>query len=393
MKKITFLLLALLMLASCVEEFKVPNTITQKYESEIVIQGRILAGEESVVYVSYTTAFGEENISPTVRNAQVTIIGENGYKSETAEYEPLNACYIIDTKEIATDVRYAIEVKLDGETYQSEYLEIIDSPDINEITYQEHEEGISIHVTTLAKKEDSRHYMWSYEEDWEFHAEVNILMTPNNIAIYDKIKYPLIVEPQINPYYYCWMQATSRNVNLYSTEELNENSAKEVKLIEIPAEDIRISYIYSILVKQWSVSEAAYNYFKTLKLYTEDSGGLFTPMPTEILGNISCISSPNKKARGYVLASNVKTKRLFIYSADFKKTRPLYENCMVTTTHMSRYWKEEWPQRIEDFGYVALTNSGKIDVNTLLYSPECVNCQRVKGSTKKRPDFWPNNHE
>lgn len=54
MKKTTYLLLILLLLASCVEEFKIQQTVSDKYKS-VVVQGRILADEESVIYVSYTT--------------------------------------------------------------------------------------------------------------------------------------------------------------------------------------------------------------------------------------------------------------------------------------------------------------------------------------------------
>ena len=396
MKKTTFLLLTLLMLASCVEEFKIPKKVMDEYESEIVIQGRILAGEESVVYVSYTSQFNQEIAAPAIRDAEVYIVGNDGYRSSVAEYEPENNCYTVDTRSISRNVQYAVEVKLDGETYQSDFLSIMDSPDIDEITYKENGDtihnGISIHVTTFADDEDSRHYMWSYEEDWEFHAEIDITRTPHEVPIYNENWYPL-ESPNVNPYYYCWMSSVSRNVHIYSTSELNENSVKNVKLIDIPIDDIRISYIYSILVKQWSLSDDAYHYYKTLKKYTEESGGLFTPMPTEIHGNVSCISNPKKKARGYVLASNVKNKRIFVYSSDFKEIIPQYENCYMEIPGQTPNWEFSWLQRIDAFGHVVLSKSGKIDVDSRLYSSECVDCRETKGSTKKRPAFWPNNHE
>ena len=47
---------------SCVEEFKVPNTVSEKYESELVIQGRILSGEKSTFYLSMTSAFGSKRV-------------------------------------------------------------------------------------------------------------------------------------------------------------------------------------------------------------------------------------------------------------------------------------------------------------------------------------------
>ena len=378
---------------SCVEEYKLPTTVSKEFESEIVIQGRILAGEESVIYVSYTNAFNQENTaSPIVRNAQITIIGENGYQSDLAKYEPENNCYIIDTKNISTDSQYAIEVKLDDEVYHSEFLTIMESPDINEVTFKEKNDGISIHINTLANEEDSRYYMWSYEEDWEFHAEIDITRTPQEVPIYNENRYPL-ENPNVNPYYYCWMRAVSRNVHLYSTNELTENKVKDVKLTEIPIDDIRISYIYSILVKQWSLSDGAYNYYKTLKKYTEESGGLFAPMPAEIKGNVSCISNPGKKARGYVLASNVKSKRIFVYNTDFKDIVPQYEYCYMELPGQTLNWELSWFQRVNEFGSVVLSKSGKIDVDARLYDKICVDCRQTKGATKKRPDFWPNNHE
>ena len=385
-----------IILCSCINEYKLPTEFSEEFEPEIVIQGRILAGEESVIYVSYTSQFNQETTTPVVRNAEVFIVGSNGYKSPVAEYEPENNCFVTDTRTISRNEQYAVEVKLDGETYQSEYLTILDTPEIDEITYKEHNDtiynGISIHVTTLADKKDSRHYMWSYEEDWEFHSEIDITRTPHEVPIYDERWYPL-ENPNVNPYYYCWMRAVSRNVHLYSTNELTENKVKDVKLTEIPIDDIRISYIYSILVKQWSLSDGAYNYYKTLKKYTEESGGLFAPMPAEIKGNVSCISNPGKKARGYVLASNVKSKRIFVYNTDFKDIVPQYENCYMELPGQTENWGFSWPDRIEDFGFVALSKSGKIDLDARLYDRECVDCRQTKGATKKRPDFWPNNHE
>ena len=392
MKNIASLLITLSFLfSSCVEEYKLPSKVVNEYESEIVIQGRILAGEESIIYISYTTPFNQEIPTPIVRNAQVSVVGQNGYRSEVAKYEPENNCYVIDTQNIDKNTLYAVEVKVDGETYQSEFLTVLDTPPINEVTYKENEDGISIHVTTLASEEKSRNYMWGYEEDWEFHTEIDLARTTGKVPVYNERIYPL-VNLYKNPYYYCWMHKVSRNTYLYSTEELTENSVKNVKLLDIPINDIRISYIYSILVKQWSLSEAAYNYYKTLKLYTEESGGLFTPMPTEIQGNVTCVSNPQKRARGYVLASNVVTKRLFVYESDFKLLFTEYENCHYEEPDKFS-GTDSWPERISKYGYVAITPNGYINNESLLYSKECIDCRNTRGATKKRPDFWPNNHE
>lgn len=45
------------------------------------------------------------------------------------------------------------------------------------------------------------------------------------------------------------------------------------------------------------------------------------------------------------------------------------------------------------YGAVIHTPYGIIDLNSTMYSSNCVDCRTVYGATKKRPDFWPNNHE
>ena len=370
-----------------------PSNISGDFEEELVIEGRILSGEESLLYLSKTAPVYSEVPASIVRNAEVTIIGKDGYKSDIAKYDTINECYFINTGILQETTSYAFNIELDGETYQSSFMPLLSSPTIDEVTYKENEDGISIHLSTYAEKEESSYYMWTYEEDWEFHADFDF-MRLDGVSIYNNELYPL-EKPDVNPYYYCWKHNRSSMINIYRTDNLKENTVKDFELLRIPTDDIRISYIYSILVKQCSITPEAYNYYKTLESYTENGGGLFPAMPGELRGNVSCISNPDIKVRGYVLASNVTTKRLFIYASDFEKIIPEYQNCVMSLPPVPLYsgWTFSWEDRIRINGYVASTPYGKIDTNSRLYSKECVDCRTVEGSTKKRPDFWPNNHE
>ena len=167
----------------------------------------------------------------------------------------------------------------------------------------------------------------------------------------------------------------------------------EYKLLEIPRDDVRISYIYSILVKQWSLSDEAYRFFRTQKLYTEESSGLFTPMPTEISGNVKCVSNPKIKVRGYVLAATITSKRIFIYEKDLNIPSE-YENCRFEFPDpLNGNWIKRWTEKVDEGKAIAVIPSGSLDLNSTLYNQECFDCMQTKGSTKKRPDFWPNNHE
>ena len=374
---------------SCVDEYTIPETTTAEYEAEVVVEGRILAGEESIIHVSYTTPINNEEEAPEILNAQIYVIGQNGYRSEAAEFDIEDDCYVIDTRTLENNTLYAVEVTMDNETYQSDFQPLLTSPEIDEVTWKENESSVSIYVTTQAEQTDSRHFMWSFEEDWEIHADVDMRGNYDLVPIYKKEHYPDLTKTR-NPYLYCWMHDVSRNIHLHSSANLSENLVKDVKLHEISIEDIRISYIYSILVKQWSLTDDAYNYYSTVKKYTEESGGLFTPILSDYQGNIVCTSNPDKRAHGYVLASNVTTKRIFIYEEDFKHMRSLYSEPFCTSKGSDQEWgigpMEEWL-----IPWVIMRNIRTKD--EVLYTWSCVDCRHTVGATKKRPDFWPNNHE
>ena len=392
MKRLSYLLISLVF-ASCIEEYKIPESKTTDHDAELVIQGRILSGDKSVIYITQTQPLNSQERPETVLNAQVSIIGQNGYGSELAEFDIEQDCYTIDTRELPNNTLYAVQVKIDNDIYQSEFQPIQYTPEIDEVTYKERTDGISIHVTTHGDDQASPYYMWTYEEDWEFHADINVKEL-RGIPIYSSEFYQF-ENRNDNPYYYCWKHADSRNIHLYSTQELQENTAKDVELLQIPIDDIRISYIYSILVKQWGISNDAYKYYHTIELYSEESAGLFTPIPSEIRGNVSCISDPGKRVRGYVLASQTTTKRIFIYESDFKELVSEYSNCSIQRPPTPEVpgWQYSWNSQINYNASVAYTLTGKINVESILYSKDCVDCRTVDGATKKRPDFWPNNHE
>lgn len=395
MRRLVYILIIFFIVTSCIEEYIQAN-ISQD-QKKVVIQGRIFAGEESVFYVSYTKDFGDRNkLQETILNATVKIVGENGYESKKAEFDIENDRYFIDTKDLEANTLYAVRVEVEGETYQSEYLSILQTPEIEEITYEESPNGISLLVSTKGDNDGSRYYMWSYEEDWEFTASIDFKAEPEKYY-YNEFTYP-IGENQPNPYYRCWGHNLSSNIYLGSTDKLNENIIKNLKLFTISADDVRISNVYSLLLKQWTLSKEAYAYYTQMQQLTEKNDGIFQLMPYEIKGNVHCISTPSKKTLGYVIASNITTKRKFIFASDFKQCIPVFTGiCSETSITKENF---DWqtienelrggaifyiPTKINFNHFWEYTPTGK----EIIYSKQCVDCRTVEGSTNKRPDFWP----
>lgn len=402
MNKVTlwaFLLVALFPLSACIEEYELQEKILKNFEPEVVIYGRILNGAESEVYVTQTLPINSTEEQESLIDAHVTIIGQNGYESSPAWFDVKKDCYILDTGMLNPNTQYAVKVTVKGETYQSDFQPIQTTPEIDEVTYKEQEDGVSIHVSTHAEKDASRHYMWGFEEVWEFQVDIDILAYPPGGIIYNPTLYPGAYTN--NPYLYCWKSNQSSKYYLYDTSSLGENAVKEHELLRIPVGDMRISYIYSVLVKQWSLTKEAYNYYRLLKLYTEDSGGLFAPIPSEVQGNIRCVSHPEKIGRGYVIASNITTKRLFVYASELERLNTAYSLCDSSTSgadaaskDSSGFWRTAWQDNVVRYGAVIITGNynGEITTSSVLYTKSCADCTAQPEATNKRPDFWPNNH-
>ena len=385
--------------ASCIEEFKLPLPLQE--EAGIVIQGNLFMNAESVIYVNKPQAIGSKRKLESIADAEVYIISQDGTESNKAIYDKENERYIAAATELTPEQSYAVKVIANGETYQSEFLQILQTPEITDLNYKEQEDGVSVHISTEGSNDASRYYMWSYEEDWEFHAEIDIAKFAKGEIDYQPSFYSQI-KGTFNPYYYCWRNNHSSQIFLYDTSVLGNNRITDHELYRISIDDQRISYIYSVLIKQWSIDAKTYEYYQTIEKQSENAGGLFAPMPVEIKGNVTCTSNPSKRTYGYVIASNVTTKRLFIYASDFQQLVSQYTTCdyYVTGEEAARkdptgMWISAWQKEVRYGGAVILTGNttGDITEASVLYIKQCVDCRTKNGASKQRPDFWPNNHE
>ena len=391
-----------LSIASCIDEYKLPEKVSKNNELQLVVEGHVLAGSESIVYLSYTVPFGQVERPEAILNAKITIVGQNGYESELAAFDIENDRYYIPTHDLPMNTLYALKVEVDGEIYQSEFEPIQKAKEIDEVYYKENETDITIHVSSHGNEEDSPYYIWTYEEDWEIHPSIDVSRAlPSGYWSYSKSLYPDLVIGGDNPYINCWGHNNSSLIHIYSTTNLMQNSIKAYELLSIPLDDVKLSDLYSILVKQMGLNEKSYEFFRLQRLYSEQSGGLFTPMPTEIKGNVQCLSNPDKKVFGYVIFSQVIQQRIFIDSDDLVRKSDFETFCSTSmglkspTIAQEAEWIRLWTkEKNENGAFIWYANEGEMfRESSIIYSRTCVDCRAFPGATKKRPDFWPNNHE
>jgi len=149
------------------------------------------------------------------------------------------------------------------------------------------------------------------------------------------------------------------------------------------------------LVKQYALTAEAFSYYQQLKKNTEQLGSIFDAQPSQLIGNIHCITVPEEPVIGYITAGSYAQKRIFI---DYHDDLPLwhittpYEGCKIDT--MLFINPKTMANDVADYLYTGLEDPlfaiqppfAAKPVGYGASSHLCVDCT-VRG-TNKQPDFW-----
>lgn len=296
----------LLLLVCCVERYDIKSFAS---DNRLVISG-ILSSDlkRHPVSISRTAKLNEIEFIPET-NAQVSISDGNGTVFQLLESTPGN----YETSMVAGIVgkEYFLSVTTqDGNRYFSDKVKLNDTPDIKDIhtTYSrdfnigDGPGGFRIFLDTEDPTSQANYYRWEYEETYEvqmpFPSEYiwlggnwNVTFRPVPIDI-------------------CWPTKKSNNIMLKSTFGLSQNGVSDYLLREISGSSELMRIKYSILVRQYALSKAAYTYWNALRVLNESQGSLFDRQPGNIRGNIKSLST-SEEVLGYFDAGVVKEKRVF----------------------------------------------------------------------------------
>jgi hypothetical protein len=149
----------------------------------------------------------------------------------------------------------------------------------------------------------------------------------------------------------------------------------------IPSTSEKIETEYSILLKEYALTADAYNFWSNLKTNSEQLGSIFDAQPSQINGNIHCITNPQEPVIGYIGASTVTSKRIFISQYQLPLWTPTYPyTCEIDSIkyQIGAYQSFFYKPPVE----IPLTAGGA----TYTYYT-CADCT-IRGSLKP-PSFWP----
>ncbi|MDR3217686.1 MAG: DUF4249 domain-containing protein [Dysgonamonadaceae bacterium] len=391
------LLILTLLTTACVSEY---NPVLPSDDTKVLfVDGSIIADTASTFHITQSFSLNENTVPDEsfVNNANLIIIGNNGYKSAPAINKG-KGTYQIEVGNLDDDVEYGLQIEYDGDTYQSALSKPLYTPEIDTFYWVQLEPlaGVSFYLSTHDDTDRAKFFLWNYTEDWE------IAVYYPTSTFYDPETNEVTYIPSSNLYFYGWKKNEASVLG--STESLHENKIIDQLLYYLEPEGDRFMTLYCVTVTQKTISQGAYEYYQQVKKQNEEMGGLFTPQPSELDGNIKCVTNPSKKALGYVEPlKNISLKRMFVRAEVFPNP--------LIWSHEQRW---QYEQYCEDHAYdndylQALGFSYRsLYYHSLKYRPTgaifepylapgswapaiCTDC-REYGATKNRPDFWPNDH-
>lgn len=376
--KISYILfLFILFMSGCITEY---NADVDEISNLLVVEG-IITDDTTVIKLSKSVGLSEDigNVSK-VNNARVYVECDNGttYQS-TASI--VDGTYKIPVAQLDPGLKYRLKIYIGSDEYESDYRSPLITPAIDSVNIKKRAQGLPVtaHVSTHDANNQSGYYIWTYTEIWETRSPVFALLYKDKDGVvreYDEASGPF------NLGYYCWNEVKSNSLILGSTNAAIENRVIEHKLLEQPATDLRFSELYYLDVRQNMLKKDAYDYFSNLQKNIETTGNIFGPVPSEMKGNIACVTKPDEPVIGFVEVSTTTQATRFFLKPDVYEY-PIRSDCLMI--------EEGGPIFPEDDPlFLPLWRSG-MPPKVIYSQAHCVDC-RLNGGTKNKPDFWPNNH-
>lgn len=387
MKKLSIYIFFLLFAIGCKEKYVSP--VISPVTGYLVVEGVINANQgETDIYLKRTVPL-ESPFRSFETGAAVSIVGEDNTTLNLKESD--SGKYVIAKTTLKTNVRYKLSIRtLDGKTYESDYAGVQKTPAIDSVEWKKENGGIQFYVNTHDPTNSTKYYQWDYTETYEYQSPYLQYFVYKPIIVgYRTTKYILTDFDPIMITFNgliskCWNTTYSGNIFLTTSVNLSQNRINH-PINFIPGGSVKIMELYSILVRQYGLSEGKYNYLEKMKKNTEQTGSVFDAQPSELVGNIHCVSNPSEPVIGYMDISQIQEVRKFIRNKDlpdWNYTPPCFkvevENNMdsITAVHSTL-----------EPAYVAQYSPRGGILSFYFSTPECIDC-RYHGSTIK-PSFWP----
>jgi hypothetical protein len=370
--------LLLLLCWGCKEPFE--PEVANIDHSILVVEGHIeVGGGETTISVARTRPVYDSLSHMPIHWAIVSLEAEDG--SSWSLHLQGNGDYSL-LEPLSESQDYRLRIQTDGQTYLSNWLTPIITPEISEISFEKNEGDVSIYVSTQGN-ERAQYFMWEYEETWIYQSPYR---SSYKYDLERRDVVPLTTDDQLT--FRCWNWDRTRQINISSSESYQNDYIYQKELLKIGSLSEKLGERYSILVTQRAIDRDAFVFWEAIRKNSNDIGGIFSPLPSNLTGNMHNIDDPQEPVIGYITAGKSAQKRQYINRRDVDPWRIViedYHTCAVDTViprDYNAYFVQSMfvplsPYCLEGggcIGYFATTRA-------------CADCS-MRGGVLERPDFW-----
>lgn len=387
---IKIILLLLFIFIGCKKPFS--PAITSTNNSYLVVEGVINSGADSTI-IKLSRSIKLDNTKAVFESGAGVYVESDANQKYSLKEGPTGNYTAVGLNLSATGKYRLHIVTHNNEEYVSEFTDNKITPAIDSINYNNRPNGIQVSINTHDENSKTRYYRWDFDETWTYNSYI--------VSFYQYINHQVVPRTVDSMFNVCYRHATpSNSIFLATSDRLAKDVIYQAPLNYVDASTGKLSHVYSILVKQYALTQEAFNYWQNLKKNTEQLGTVFDAQPSTTGGNLHCVTNPSEPILGYVSVSTITTKRIFVQGRNL----PFY---------VYGYIGPPSPFECKE-GYVSLTPSATFTAriekalanrdSTLTldssdqstgarlgyyyaYSP-CVDC-RLLGGTTIKPSYWP----
>ncbi|MCG8310128.1 MAG: DUF4249 domain-containing protein [Cytophagales bacterium] len=377
-------------LCGCIESFN--PKIPESDNSLLVVDGTITDQPGPyIVTISKGISLNEKNTP--VSGAQVSI-EEDGGIIELLQ-ETREGVYQTASIQGLAGKRYRLSIYYQEQNYQSSWETIRPSSEIDSVYFKKAIKGttdinndvigLQFYLDSHGTNEDSRYYRFELEETWKIGVSWPIS--------YDYIGNDLIANTTKNLNYVCWKSRQIAGINITSTTGLKQNILSNHKIHFATGLEDRFTEKYSLLIKQFGISEKEYLLWEKLNRTSGGLVGLFEKQPASVKSNISNISDPSRPVLGYFSASGLTTKRIYVdpdqVPAELSKQYKCPLDSVLKSNDIGAYSRNIFNKLREgklfyDFVYLDIGGDPSGVVLSTLICSDCVE----NGGSAQKPEFW-----
>lgn len=366
-------LILLMLFAACRQSYE-PPVITAPNRF-LVVEGVIntTPASRTTITLSRTRNLVDTVVTDPVRGAIVRIESKAGNTYLLAEQA--NGQYVSAQLSLNANDSYRLRISANGNEYNSEFVQAKVTPPIDSITWTQNKD-VTIFANTHDPSNNARYYRWDFTETWQYRSVYETMWGVSGNLIF--------LRDATNQVYNCWSTAEANQIALGTSVKLAQDVIDHAPVATIPQHSEKIGIRYSIMVRQYALTEDAYKYWEILQKNTQQLGTLFDAQPSQLKGNIRNVANNAEPVIGFVSASSVTEKRIFIDHSQLVDWVPLSTGtgCDLKDTpqNPSNYLIYTYPDpNYAPYYFV----TGAI----ILAPKTCLDCT-LRGGTNQKPSFW-----